>query len=237
MVISVLYYIFLVILLTIWFVVISFLWLLTVPFDKKRRILSYTSFIHSAIFIYACPGWKVKIYGRENLEKGCVVVSNHQNYYDIPLLNMLKFNARWVAKRELLKMPFIGHALLVQGDILIRRGDPDSAKKMLAKGCALLKKGVSVAIFPEGTRSKTGKTGRFKEGAFLLAKKAGVAVQPVFIDGTDTAFDGWKLITPHTFTIKVLPAISAEKVQNTDVRTLTDMAYNMIKQEREKINE
>ncbi|MCC8089373.1 MAG: 1-acyl-sn-glycerol-3-phosphate acyltransferase [Rikenellaceae bacterium] len=220
---SIIYYILLIIFLIIYGVFISLVWLFTYPFDRKKSIIARTTHYHAMGLFWLCPLWKIEVEGAENIEKntGYVIVSNHQAMFDIPLLHALKIHRRWVAKRSLIKMPFVGHAMLIHGDILIERGEAKSAKKMMAKALKILKMNVSVAIFPEGTRSRTGKVGRFKEGAFLLAKKADAPILPIVIDGTANAFDGWKLRTPHKFRIKVLPPVSKERVKNTEIKTLT----------------
>ena len=86
-----------------------------------------------------------------------------------------------------------------------------------------LGRGVSVAMFPEGTRSKDGEIQRFKSGAFALAKEAGVEILPVVLDGTTKVFRpksilfNWK----HRLTLKVLPPISVEKIAATDTGELS----------------
>ncbi len=215
MIFSILYYLFLVVFLLLYGVFISVVWLATVWWDKKRSVIAWTTHYHAMGLFWLCPCWKIEVKGTENIVKGrpYVMVSNHQAMFDIPLLHKLWINRRWVAKKELIKMPFVGHALLVHGDILLERGASSSARSMLRKATLELKKGVSVAIFPEGTRSRDDRVRRFREGAFTLAKLADAEILPIAIDGTGTAFDGWKLITPHTFRITVLPAVPVETVR------------------------
>jgi len=230
MFLSILYYIVLILFLIVYGIFISLVWLLTVWWDKKKRIIAATTYVHSMMLFWLSPGWKIKVQGRENYDRRrpYVMISNHQGMFDIPLIYAIRPNTRWVAKRELIKMPFVGHALLIHGDILIRRGEASSARLMLKKAKAELEKGVSVTIFPEGTRLKSGKMNRFHEGAFLLAKMAGVEILPVALDGTANAFEGWKQIRPHTFKLHVLPPIPVETVRNTGVRELSDLAREMI---------
>ena len=116
-------------------------------------------------------------------------------------------------------MPYIGPMLWMHGDIAIKRGRAaESMAKVIRDGKMWLDRGVSVAIFPEGTRSKDGEIHRFKGGAFALAKEAGVEILPVVMDGTTEVFKpksiffNWK----HQLTLKVLPPISAEKVLATE---------------------
>jgi len=237
MVISALYFFLLVIFLIVYGIFISVVWLLTIWWDKKKRAIAAATYVHAMMMFWLAPGWKIKVEGAKNYDKRkpYVMICNHQGMFDIPLIYAIHPNTRWVAKRELLKMPFVGHALLIHGDILIRRGEAASARHMLKKAKAELEKGVSVTIFPEGTRLKSGKMNKFREGAFMLAKMAGVEILPVVLDGTANAMNGWKLRRPHTFQLKVLPPIPAETVKNTGVKELMDNAREMILAEHMKM--
>jgi len=234
---SVIYYFVLILFLIVYGIFISLVWLFIYPFDRKRNIIAKTTHYHAMGLFWLSPRWKIEIEGKENIEKNTayVIVSNHQAMFDIPLLHALKLHRRWIAKKSLIKMPFVGHAMLIHGDILLERGEASSAKKMINRALKVLDMGVSIAIFPEGTRSRFGKVGRFKEGAFLLAKKAGAPILPIVIDGTFDAFDGWKLVTPHKFRIKVLPAITKEEVEKNDIKTMAQCVQQMISGEHRKM--
>lgn len=78
---------------------------------------------------------------------------------------------------------------------------------MMERCVERLSRGTSVIVFPEGTRTRTGEIGRFKDGAFLVAKSAGVGIQPVVIDGTWSLMKGWRVRMPHTFRVRVLDPI------------------------------
>ena len=149
-----------------------------------------------------------------------VIVTNHQSMLDIPLMYVLPTTFKWVSKKEVQKMPVFGWVLWMHGDIPVERGSRGSAKQMLDRCRQRLSRGTSVIVFPEGTRTKTGEIGRFKDGAFLVAKHAGVGIQPVVIDGTWSLNDGWRLRMPHTFRVKVLDALPAEYVASKEAREL-----------------
>ena len=191
------------------------------PFDKPRRVVHELSRWLCYSWWYAPFTWKRKISGLENVDKNkpYVIVINHSSMVDIISLYFVPLNFRWVSKQEVFRMPYIGPMLWMHGDIAIKRGRAtESMKKVVNDGKMWLGRGVSVAIFPEGTRSKDGEIQRFKGGAFALAKEAGVEILPVVLDGTTKIFKpksfwfNWK----HTLTVKVLPPISAEKVAATD---------------------
>jgi 1-acyl-sn-glycerol-3-phosphate acyltransferase len=237
MIISILYYVALILFLIVYAVLISLAWALTVWWDRKRAVISAMTYIHAMMLFWLAPGWKVRVQGEEHFDraKPYVIICNHRGMFDIPLMYAIRPNIRWVAKRELLKAPFVNHALLVHGDILLRRGDPVSARQMFERGKEFLRREVSVAIFPEGTRLKSGEMNRFKEGAFKLAQMAGVAILPVAIDGTGDPLVGWKLRRLHTFRLHVLPPISAETVAENDAQTLAAMARERIEVELQKM--
>jgi 1-acyl-sn-glycerol-3-phosphate acyltransferase len=114
-----------------------------------------------------------------------IYMPNHQSNFDIPvLLGHLTVQFRWLAKMELFKIPIFGRAMRKAGYISIDRYDRESAFKSLDVAAKKIKNGVSVLIFPEGTRSRDGKIRPFKKGGFVLAIDSGVPIVPVVIKGT-----------------------------------------------------
>lgn len=133
------------------------------------------------------PLWKFEIEGERPADidhKPYVVVANHESQADPFLLSFLPFDMRWVAKQELFEPPVSGWVMRFGGDIPLRRGERGSVTEMMAECERALAGGISVMMFPEGTRSKDGKMLPFKDGAFALAIRAGVPVLPVAIAGT-----------------------------------------------------
>ncbi len=199
-------------------------YLLVLPFDRKFRVINFVSTLWSWFLIYSHFGSSLRIEGKENIvpKKSYVIVANHNTLYDIPMVHFLKINFRWVSKREVLKIPIFGLVLAMQHSILIRRGDPSSARKMIAKGVKLLGDGVSVAIFPEGTRSKDGRVGEFKAGAFIMAKSADVEVLPVMLYGSRDLLTQ-KKIKPVKLRLKVLPPVKIEGKVSQFSKELNDL--------------
>lgn len=133
------------------------------------------------------PLWKFRIEGDppgDIQHKPYVVVANHESVADPFLLSWLPWDMRWVAKEEVFKPPLTGWALRFGGDIPIRRHDGNSVRTMLAECARAIQAGISVMMFPEGTRSNHGELNPFKTGAFTLAIRTGVPVLPVAIAGT-----------------------------------------------------
>ena len=129
---------------------------------------------------------KVEINGIENAKKNtsCIYACNHQSMLDILLLHgWLPCVFKWVMKSDLRKIPLLGAACRAAGHIFIDRGSLKSKKHMLEATREKLTNGLSVAIFPEGTRTKDGSVGKFKRGAFTLATDLQLPIVPVSIKG------------------------------------------------------
>ena len=133
------------------------------------------------------PLWTFSIEGHAPPDidrRGYVVIANHESQADPFLLSWLPFDMRWLAKEELFRPPLTGWAMRLGGDVPLRRGEGDSVRAAMTECRRALDAGISVMIFPEGTRSKDGELLRFKDGAFRLAIEAGVPVLPVALAGT-----------------------------------------------------
>lgn len=133
------------------------------------------------------PLWRFSVEGSRPADidaKGYVVVCNHQSTADPFLLSWLPWDMRWVAKEELFRTPPVGWLMRLSGDIPLRRGDGESVAKMMAQCRATLAAGMSVMLFPEGTRSPDGKLLPFKDGAFRLAIETGRPILPLALHGT-----------------------------------------------------
>ncbi len=130
---------------------------------------------------------KVSVKNLSNIDpdRSYIYMSNHQSNFDIPvLLAYLPVQFRWLAKAELFNIPIFGYAMKRAGYISIDRSNRRSAIESLKKAAETIRSGVSVIIFPEGTRSRDGNIRQFKKGGFVLAVDAGVPVVPVIIHGT-----------------------------------------------------
>jgi 1-acyl-sn-glycerol-3-phosphate acyltransferase len=137
--------------------------------------------------ILKVSGIRVKMSGLNNIDstKPYIYMANHQSNFDIPvLLAHLPVQFRWLAKAELFKIPLFGLAMKRVGYISIDRSDFRSAVKSLKIAAETIRKGTSVVIFPEGTRSLDGKIHDFKKGGFIMAIDSKVPIVPIVIHGT-----------------------------------------------------
>ena len=129
----------------------------------------------------------VRVNGLSNIEpdKSYVYMANHQSNFDIPvLLGYLPVQFRWLAKAELFKIWGFGRAMRGAGYVKIDRFNQESAFESINEAAQKMKNGVSVMIFPEGTRSIDGRIKSFKKGGFVMALDSGVPIVPVIIKGT-----------------------------------------------------
>ncbi len=132
-------------------------------------------------------GIKGEVQGLANIDpsRSYIYMSNHRSNFDIPvLLGCLPIQFRWLAKAELFKIPIFGRAMLGAGYVRIDRSNRESAFKSIDEVAAKMKNGVSVMIFPEGTRSEDGNLRPFKKGGFIMAVDSGVPIVPVILQGT-----------------------------------------------------
>ncbi|WP_297930621.1 lysophospholipid acyltransferase family protein [uncultured Alistipes sp.] len=226
---SALYYLFLVLLCTVFMILSAVALVVCAPFDRGRRTVHELSRVLVRIFFAVPPRWRQRIEGLEHVDRSrpYVIVLNHNTVVDIPALYYLPLNFRWVSKREVFRVPFFGQFLVLHGDICIDRGRASEAMaQLLREGGKWLGRGASVAIFPEGTRSKDGEIRRFKAGAFTLAKEAGAAVLPVVLEGTRTLMRPNLLFNwGNRIRIRVLPPVSADEVAASEVHELMERTH------------
>ena len=129
----------------------------------------------------------VKVEGKENLEKGhsYVFVENNQGEYDIFLIYGFPCrNFKWMMKKKKKKIPFVGYACKKSHQIFVDKRGPSKVKETYDTARKTLSSGMSVVVFPEGSRSFTGHMGVFKKGAFMLADELQLPVVPITINGS-----------------------------------------------------
>jgi len=128
----------------------------------------------------------VEVIGREHVrtDRPHIFIANHQSDFDILIvLAHIPGQFRWIAKKELFKIPIFGTAMRNAGYIELDRQNHERALKSLAEAAQKIREGKSVVTFPEGTRSKDGTVKPFKQGMFHLAIDSGVPIVPISIIG------------------------------------------------------
>jgi 1-acyl-sn-glycerol-3-phosphate acyltransferase len=158
-----------------------------------------------------------------------VFVANHQSIYDIPILFWsLPYQLRIIAKESLGRFPFLGWHLRRTGHMLVDRTKPDRAA-VFSWASALTSQGLSLIVFPEGTRSRDGRVGRFKGGSFCLALEAGLPIVPLSIVGSRHVMLKGRLATyPGRVALVVHPPIDTAGLAGTDPKDFAERVRRIL---------
>jgi len=184
--------------------------------------------------ILKTTGVTVTVEGLERLEPGrtYVFVANHQSHYDTPVVfSSLPYQLRIIAKESLARFPVLGWHLKRGGHLFVDRRNPDRGG-ILRRWRALVREGLSLIIYAEGTRSADGIVGRFKAGSFLLAIQAGLPVVPLAIVGTRSVMPKGRLRTEPGAVVLVVhqpiipPALDAPTVA--DAKALARRVHDIV---------
>ncbi|MCU0378824.1 MAG: 1-acyl-sn-glycerol-3-phosphate acyltransferase, partial [Bacteroidales bacterium] len=134
------------------FPVALFLWLLSLPFDRRRLMNNRWMVIQGIILTKMNFFWKVIVEGKEKIDQkqAYVIVPNHQSMLDIVIFNMLHHRLRWISKIEVFKIPVLGWEMRMVKYIELERGNKHSVVRMMDKCISSLREGISIVIFPEG---------------------------------------------------------------------------------------
>ncbi|OGP71890.1 MAG: hypothetical protein A2W09_07380 [Deltaproteobacteria bacterium RBG_16_50_11] len=166
--------------------VLGFLSLITYPFDRKGKVIHRYARLWGRAALSA-NRVKVTVKGLEHLKREgpYVFMANHQGSYDIfVLLGHLPYQFKWLAKKELFSIPFFGWAMSAAGYISIDRQGTRKTVEAMNEAAEKIHGGMSVVVFPEGSRSPDGSIQPFKKGGFTLAIKSRVPIVPIAITGS-----------------------------------------------------
>ncbi len=157
---------------------------------------------------------RVEVQGQGNIQPGQSVVfmANHVSYFDVPaLMAKLPGQIRFLARKELLKVPIFGRALSRSRHIIVDHSHPRKTLRDMGRALQMLRQGKSILVFPEGARSFDGRLQPFKKGGFALAIKSGVPIIPISIRGSRDVLPrgGWR-IEPGRIRIVVEKPIATE---------------------------
>jgi 1-acyl-sn-glycerol-3-phosphate acyltransferase len=177
-------------------------------------------------------GIELEVQGAEHMrpDGAYVIVANHASYMDIPaLFASLPKLPQFMAKGELARIPFLGAALRAGRHILVKRGNHAAARNSLDGAAEHLKSGAAILVFPEGTRSTRDAIGRFKTGAFRLAKLGEVQILPVGISGTRYVLPKHgRIIRPHRVSVHIAAPLPIEQVKDTPLNELSERIRSML---------
>ena len=201
-------------------ILISFSGLLLIfaSYSTRQKYLSQW-----AIF---CMWWlkitlniKTNVIGRENIiNSSCIIISNHQSTWETLAFQTIFPAHTWVLKRELLWLPIFGWSLALLKPIIINRGEKLNAiKKVIKQGADRLEKGISIVIYPEGTRQPYKKLGVYQNGGSAIAKKTGYSIVPVYHNAGKIWPKGSFIKKPGVITVVIGEAISQSNLKPSEV--------------------
>jgi len=221
---------------------VSFIiWLLLYPFDQERVIIHWWLVIQGCLLTKLIPIWKTNVEGREKalVRTPYIIISNHQSILDILIMNCLLYRFRWISKIENYKVPVLGWYLRMAKYIVIDRGNEESKTGMMEKSAECLRKGISIMMFPEGTRSPDGEIAPFKLGAFQLALMTDKSILPVIVDGTGGVLPKHGLLFSrgNILKIKVLDPVHPGSFGTGDPEELASKFRNLMVAELKKMRE
>lgn len=202
-------------------------WLVWVPFSLLNTFCATMLSVFLTVFsenaAYTCTQWwarlecwcnfvRVRFRGLEHKKEGqaYVVMTNHQSAFDFPVIT-LPWQSRWVGKAELKKIPIFGWACRATGTVLVDRKNPEAAIASLNAMKPKLKQGISLLIFPEGTRSPDGRLLPLKKGGFHIALELGIPILPVTSNGAGKVWPprSWRIL-PGTIEYLIHPPIETK---------------------------
>ena len=208
------------------------LFCVTALFDRRRRVLHAFTSAWASLYTFLNPAWPVRIHGRDRMHESgpAVIVANHLSLVDILVLFRLRSHFKWVSKEENFRVPLIGWNMRLCGYIPLRRGTARSIHTMMKRCDEAITGGSSIVMFPEGTRSSTGRLRSFKSGAFEIAKRNRVPIQPIVIRGTGDALPkrGFVLQGRHPISIEVLDPVSPIEIEKHEPEEMMDLVREQI---------
>ena len=178
-------------------------------------------------------GVALRVNGLENIDTAqqYIFMVNHQSNIDIPVLvqSLVRFQLRWIAKKELLRVPLFGWAMWATKHITVDRSDPLDARKSLERARKQIAAGISIVVFPEGTRSRDGRLLPFKKGGFLLAAQTRAKIVPVTIVGSSSVLPSgdWR-VRPGIIEVFVDKPIATDGYRVGKLKVLTAQVRDVV---------
>jgi len=207
-------------------VVVAVLTLIISPLDFNGKAVRILYKIFSKL-ILLCAGVRIQCQGEENVppNEAVLYVSNHMSQFDIPILmQALPGNVRFVYKKSMSKIPVFGWAMFLAKYIPIDRQNVRNALKSLKNASSLIPKGISVVMFPEGTRSPDGEIHDFKKGMLVISAESKCKIVPVSIRGS------FNILPKNTLRIKpgLVKVIIDKPISYSDDKELLGNLKNII---------
>ncbi len=220
----------------IWVPMVALVWVVTVPFDKGRYWPGWLFRKLCVVHNWFNPLWRFRTSGVkiDDPRRPYVILSNHESFVDMLLLSHLPWEMKWLSKETVFKIPLVGWLMTMAGDVRLIRGNKESIVEAMKDCSDRLGKRTSVMLFPEGTRTRDGSLGQFKDGAFRLAIEHQVPILPMVVNGTREALQAgsWKMNVTDA-EVRVMEPISTTGLTLDDVPELRERVRNIIAAELE----
>jgi 1-acyl-sn-glycerol-3-phosphate acyltransferase len=198
--------------------------------NRKKYIHKRTA--NWAKFVMKISGAKITVSGLDNIPQNetLLFVSNHQSYFDIPLLmSTIDVPKGFIAKKELEKWPIVRLWMRYLKCIFMDRENVRKSAEAIVEGINILKSGYSMVIFPEGTRCQGGKHQDFKAGSFKLATKSKVSIVPISINGTNKLLEGNdNRLKAANITVTVHPIVDVKNLSKEELAVLPETVEKTI---------
>lgn len=223
-----------------WSPVVLVVFLLTAWWDRRRRIVGRCFRLLAPGALRLNPLWSARLHGAlpDDRDRAHVLVCNHESLADPVFLGSLPWDAKWVAKEAVFRLPFFGQMMRMAGDVRVRRGDRASRAEAYGELKSWLRRGASVMVFPEGTRSPDGELLPFRNGPFRLALETGTPVLPLAMSGSRRALRKGSLVFGRaTVDVAVLEPESVEGRGPEDVEDLRDTVRDRIARARRRLRD
>jgi 1-acyl-sn-glycerol-3-phosphate acyltransferase len=222
----------------VWTPLVGVTRLVTMPFDKGAYAAGYLFRKLTVVHEKLTPLWSFHTSGTlpDDMRNPYIVVSNHESFVDILLISHLPTELKWMSKVEMMKIPLVGWMMRWARDIPLDRSSSSSGAAALAASRNRLNHKVSVMIFPEGTRSKTGELRKFRAGAFNLAIDTQLPILPLAVYGTRDALrkSDWRLGNARA-EVRVLEPIPTVGLTTADMPALRDQVRDLIVSTRDEL--
>ncbi len=220
-------------------IILGTLVILMAPFPL-RRYSYYAALVWARVLCWITPVFP-RVVGKEGLDKkrSYIVIANHQSLFDIPAIyGWSGLDLKFVMKKELKRIPLFGQACAAKGHVFVDRSNRQQAIESLNNSVRSLHQGESVILFPEGTRSRDGKVGDFRKGAFRLALQTGMPILPISVAGTDRVQPPDTLqLDPGPVSLKVHEPVEVEGMQEDDIPELMKTCRETIIEGKSELEE